>query len=81
MAKPWFQRELERVTREMWSVETAEKGMLVKCTHGMKIIVRNLPGRDRPFLNEHAERQFAGKVLGGHRPWAEVEVRWPEFAL
>lgn len=77
-AKPWFQTELERVTEEPWRVSLGERGMAIRCTHGMRVHVPFPVGLDRPFLNDVAERQFVGKVLPAHRPWAEVKVkRWP----
>lgn len=81
MAKPWFQKELERITHERWQVKPSGAAVVIKCTHGMQITVLNSPGQDKPFLNEHAERQFVGKIMPAHRPFEEVIVRWPEFAL
>ena len=75
--KPWFQTELERVTREKWRVTSAERGTAIKCSHGMLITVPHSAGLDRPFLNDTAEREFVSKVLPAHRPWEEVKVPWP----
>ena len=37
--KPWFQIELERVTREHWRVTTKSGSTSVACSHGMRIFV------------------------------------------
>ena len=79
--KPWFQIELERVTRERWLVTTQGGKMSLRCQHGMKIFVPFPAGLDRPFLNDTAERQFVGKILPAHRPFAEVRIPYPELSL
>lgn len=70
-SKPWFQQELERETKEHWRVTTKPTGISVTCSHGMSIFVPFPPGLDRAFLNDTAEARFVGKVLVGHRPWAD----------
>lgn len=76
MAKPWFQAELEWATREPWRVTMRKADMAIRCSHGMKVFVPYPVGLKRPFLNDTAERQFVGKVLPAHRPWAEVKIPW-----
>lgn len=74
--KPWFQIELERVTREHWRVTTKSGSTSVACSHGMRIFVPFPPGLDKPFPNEAAERRFVGQVLYGHRPWAGAAAHY-----
>ncbi len=61
--KPWFQRELESITREPWKVRTMPTTTQVECGHGMLMLVAHTPGLDRPFLNDTQEREFVGKLL------------------
>lgn len=64
--KPWFQREMERVTGERWKVLFLPNSVRIECPHGMLITVPHPPGLVRPFLNDEAERAFVGKALRQH---------------
>ena len=64
--KPWFQQELERVTRERWTVLAMPRSARIECRHGMLIMKPFSPGCDRPFLNSDQEREFVRKVLLRH---------------
>ena len=75
--KPWFQIELERATQEKWRVTVKPTAIALMCGHGMKVFVPYPLGQERPFLNLDAERNFVGKILPAHRPWAEVKIPWP----
>ena len=81
VVKPWFQAELERVTRERWRLTQSKTGMVLRCSHGMRIFRPYPKGLERPFLNDTAEREFVGKVLPAHRPWEEVLVPYKEFGF
>lgn len=87
MSKPWFQTELERVTRERWQVKPhvdaygIENGKAVRCQHGMSVLVMFPQGLDRPFLNTAVERSFVGRILPAHRPWEEVPTPYKELGL
>ena len=67
MEKAWFHRELERVTREKWTVRVGLTDTFVGCKHGMKIWVPFPPGADESFLNNAAERAFLRRVLPVHQ--------------
>ena len=77
MVKPWLQTTLERETREKWRVTQSPKGMALLCGHGMRVMVPNTVGLDRPFRNHDAERHFVGKIVPAHRPFESVRLPWP----
>ena len=65
--KPWFWRELERVTREPWGVVVMPHSIKAECRHGFLVGIPYPVGLDRPFLNDEAERDFVSKVLRAHK--------------
>ena len=65
--KPWFHKELERMTQERWDVKFMPNSVRLECPHGMFITVPHPPGLDRPFLNDEAERRFVGIALKNHQ--------------
>ena len=81
MGKPWFQQELEKQTREKWLVTSYEDRAVMRCQHGMSILIPFPKGLDRAFLNRASEGSFVGGVLPAHRPWTEVPTPYKELGL